>query len=258
VHGHKRAADQRRGAEERSCQEPDPVQPADCSPQNRSHFSALTRLHPSVPPFRPEPAEQCGRVARGSFTPAPSENRTRSSRLIRLLHPGSRATDQSPVSTASIRFRHVPTVHSRSSSQHAPDGSRPAFSRNAHHPSRCAGAASGGLDPDPAVRARGAHPHLLCSRHFLFGRVTSLSAPSRRTISCEAVPPSIWPPGAQGGTSACRTGAALSFVSCIALFDSLALLLAFRTHRAASFAFVQDSTPRSVPNGSFLRAVGNS
>ena len=42
----------------------------------------------------------------------------------------------------------------------------------------------------------------------------------RRTlaISCEAVPPSILPAGAQGGTSACHTGAALSFVSCIALF----------------------------------------
>jgi hypothetical protein len=48
----------------------------------------------------------------------------------------------------------------------------------------------------------------------------------RRTlaISCEAVPPSIWPAGAQGGTSACSTGAALSFVSCIALLGrSLAL-----------------------------------
>src|SRR5512143_861334 len=37
-------------------------------------------------------------------------------------------------------------------------------------------------------------------------------------ISCEAVPPSIPPAGAQGGTSACHTGAALSFVSCIRLF----------------------------------------
>ena len=37
-------------------------------------------------------------------------------------------------------------------------------------------------------------------------------------ISCEAVPPSISPAGAQGGTSACSTGAALSFVSCIRLF----------------------------------------
>ena len=41
-------------------------------------------------------------------------------------------------------------------------------------------------------------------------------------ISCEAVPPSIPPAGAQGGTSACRTGAALSFVSCIRLFDAAA------------------------------------
>jgi len=40
-------------------------------------------------------------------------------------------------------------------------------------------------------------------------------------ISCEAVPPSVLPAGAQGGTSACHTGAALSFVSCIRLFDSL-------------------------------------
>ena len=55
----------------------------------------------------------------------------------------------------------------------------------------------------------------------MFGRVTSLSAPSRRTISCEAVPPSIWPAGAQGGTSARRTGAALSFVSCIRLFGGV-------------------------------------
>ena len=37
-------------------------------------------------------------------------------------------------------------------------------------------------------------------------------------ISCEAVPPPVWPAGAQGGTSACHTGAALSFVSCIRLF----------------------------------------
>jgi hypothetical protein len=33
------------------------------------------------------------------------------------------------------------------------------------------------------------------------------------------VPPSASPAGAQGGTSARSTGAALSFVSCIRLFD---------------------------------------
>ena len=37
-------------------------------------------------------------------------------------------------------------------------------------------------------------------------------------ISCEAVPPSVSPAGAQGGTLSCRSGAALSFVSCIRLF----------------------------------------
>ena len=39
-------------------------------------------------------------------------------------------------------------------------------------------------------------------------------------ISCEAVPPSIPPAGAQGGTSARSTGAALSFVSFIDEMDS--------------------------------------
>jgi hypothetical protein len=44
----------------------------------------------------------------------------------------------------------------------------------------------------------------------------TLVCPTLR-ISCEAVPPSVLPAGAQGGTSACHTGAALSFVSCIRL-----------------------------------------
>jgi hypothetical protein len=35
------------------------------------------------------------------------------------------------------------------------------------------------------------------------------------------VPPSISAAGAQGGTSACSTGAALSFVSCIRLFGDV-------------------------------------
>jgi hypothetical protein len=51
---------------------------------------------------------------------------------------------------------------------------------------------------------------------------SDLPASIHRTlrISCEAVPPSIWPAGAQGGTLSCRSGAALSFVSCIRLFGS--------------------------------------
>src|SRR5713226_6295430 len=80
-----------------------------------------------------------------------------------------------------LAFDTLPTVHSRSSSQHTPDGFRPAFSENAHYLSHCAEAASGGLGPDPAVRARGADPHLSCSRHV--SSVNDLPfAPSRRTI----------------------------------------------------------------------------
>ncbi len=56
--------------------------------------------------------------------------------------------------------------------------------RLAHHPSHWTGAASGGLDPEPAPRVRGTCPHLLCSKaassrplhHGL------LSAPSWRTV----------------------------------------------------------------------------
>jgi hypothetical protein len=48
------------------------------------------------------------------------------------------------------------------------------------------------------------------------GPLHSVIRPTLR-ISCEAVPPSVRPAGAQGGTSACRTGAALSFVSFIRL-----------------------------------------
>jgi len=40
----------------------------------------------------------------------------------------------------------------------------PRLFRNAHHPGRCAGAACGGLNPDPAIRVRGAAPHLLRSK----------------------------------------------------------------------------------------------
>jgi hypothetical protein len=46
-----------------------------------------------------------------------------------------------------------------------------------------------------------------------------------RRISCEAVPPSVLPAGAQGGTSARRTGAARNFVSCIRLFGGLARIV---------------------------------
>ncbi len=54
---------------------------------------------------------------------------------------------------------------------------------NAHHPSHWTRAASGGLGPDPAVRSRGAVPHLSCSKAASGGHTTGLlSAPSWRTV----------------------------------------------------------------------------
>jgi hypothetical protein len=69
-------------------------------------------------------------------------------------------------------------------------------------------------------------------------------------ISCEAVPPSSWPAGAQGGTSACSTGAALSFVSCIALFGSSFALR--RSPLSALSGCIQPSNGCAGRNGMVL------
>src|SRR5262249_20628506 len=60
------------------------------------------------------------------------------------------------LSTFHQRFTHV-----RLFSAHLTGLSR--LFLNAHYPGHCAGAASGGLDPGPAARVRGANPHLPCS-----------------------------------------------------------------------------------------------
>lgn len=52
-----------------------------------------------------------------------------------------------------------PAVHSRSPSRLAPDALLERLFRNVHHPGHCAGAACGSLEPPPARRFRGAHPH---------------------------------------------------------------------------------------------------
>jgi hypothetical protein len=65
--------------------------------------------------------------------------------------------DVPTLSTRRQRFTHV-----RLSSAHLTV--HPAFSENAHDPGHWTGAASGGLDPDPAARVREASSHLLCSK----------------------------------------------------------------------------------------------
>src|SRR3990170_5032462 len=86
--------------------------------------------------------------------------------------------DVHTLSTRRQRFTHV-----RLPSTHLTGTSR--LFRNAHDPGHWTDAASGGLDPDPAVRVRGADPHLLCSKAasrwpHLDGGL--LSAPSWRTV----------------------------------------------------------------------------
>src|SRR5712692_2310628 len=73
-------------------------------------------------------------------------------------------------------------VHSRSPCQLSPDGLQHAFSLNAHHPDHGTRAASGGLDPDPVARVRGACPHLLRSYATVKWPSRPPSAPSWRTI----------------------------------------------------------------------------
>ena len=62
---------------------------------------------------------------------------------------------------STLSTRHQRFTHVRLPSTHLTGLSR--LFRLAHHPSRCAGAASGSLNPSPVARVRGADPHLLCS-----------------------------------------------------------------------------------------------
>src|SRR6266508_3803539 len=73
-------------------------------------------------------------------------------------------------------------IHSRSPSQLSPDGVDPAFSLNAHHPSRCAGAASVGLDPDPCSPSPRGLPSSLVQLSKSSGHVGLPSTPSWRTV----------------------------------------------------------------------------
>ena len=79
------------------------------------------------------------------------------------------------IPTLSIRHQRFTRV--RLTSAHLTGYSR--LFRNAYHPSHCAGAAYGGLNPDPAIRVRGADPPLLCSKAAL-SWLYKLTSSSRR------------------------------------------------------------------------------
>ena len=80
------------------------------------------------------------------------------------------------IPTLSTRHQRFTCV--RLTSRHLTDLLR--LFRNADHPSHCAGAACGGLNPDPATRVRGARPHLLCSKAALSWLYILTSSSRRR------------------------------------------------------------------------------
>ena len=137
----------------------EPVRP--CAARRYSAFSGAAAFRVSlciaaqVPTFR---TRACHRDRAASIPVA--------ARPVGRLPPGLLPKEGAPLvsTTSGMAFDTSSAVHSRSPSRYTPDGFPPAFSINTHHPSRYSGAACGGLDPDPAIRARGAYPHLLCSK----------------------------------------------------------------------------------------------
>ena len=98
------------------------------------------------------------RKAHAAFVPDPA---LAVDRLPQSFIPGQRTEpgfeDIASLSTGHQRFTLVrlPCAHLTG---------LPAFSGLAHHPAPWGRAAAGGLGPDPAIRTRGADPHLLCSK----------------------------------------------------------------------------------------------
>ena len=95
------------------------------------------------------------------------------------LEPGF--DDVPTLSTRHQRFTRV-----RLPSAHLTGCSR--LFRNAHHPGHWTDAASGGLDPDPATRVRGADPHLSCSMAAGDRPYITASFPRRRGARCGSEP----------------------------------------------------------------------
>ncbi len=142
-------------------------------PSLRPHCqaSSLLRTRPSL-----RPASVLGslrfcrlEVSLGIEAPGSHVPHKSLSLVSRRLHAGRRSAGRQapselrPRPTTGAWFRRhsnafdtSSTVHSRSSYQRTPDGLSRLF-RNAHHPGHYAGAACGGLDPDPAIRVRGAN-----------------------------------------------------------------------------------------------------
>src|SRR5262249_10210723 len=93
----------------------------------------------------------------------PSSCRSPLEQSAGTLRASSQANNWNLVSVTSLRFRHVINGPLTFVSPATPRRVPPRLFRNAYHLGPWTKAACGGLDPDPAIRARGTCPHLLCS-----------------------------------------------------------------------------------------------
>ena len=124
------------------------------APHGSTTWSSPFASRRQVPTFRT-------RACAGLTPPSCRSPLGQSAGTSRSFVPGQRLEpgfdDVPTLSTRHQRFTHVrlPSAHLTGSSR---------LFRNAHHPGHWTDAASGGLDPGPAARVRGAHPHLLCSK----------------------------------------------------------------------------------------------
>ena len=100
--------------------------------------------------------------------------------------PGPRNPSPVLMTSDSFSTRRQRFTHVRLPSTHLTGTSR--LFQNAHDPGHWTGAASGGLDPDPAVRARGACPHLSCSMAASVTVLTSRPPLRLRGARCGSEP----------------------------------------------------------------------
>ncbi len=109
----------------------------------------------------------------GSRVPTSSLNRARATYMPdaawtvnRLLPDPSHGCQTGPGSDVTFDSRHLAGGSSTSPSRSLPGASHDAFPAHVHHDRLFTDAARGGLEPSPAGRLRGAHPHLLAGIEF--------------------------------------------------------------------------------------------
>ncbi len=137
--------------------------------QVRTTAAPVMKLRHADPRPRGRAASRAPRLARESnAVDASGRAANRCQRLRSRPALDVKSQDVIPVrgvaGPRSYAFDGSSVVCFRSSSQRSPDKVLPCLFRLAHHLGHWTEAASGGLNPNPAIRVRGACPHLSCSK----------------------------------------------------------------------------------------------